>query len=768
LHTKEDGLGSGEVNPVTLEPILTELLQRFIDEFKTMGLLWLMLAWVATMLCLPNIRQLPSRLRNGLNRVLLLITIVGATMWAWSLLWASDDAYISFRYADNLAHGHGLVYNPGERVEGYTDFLWTVIAALVIRLKGDPGQVTIIINLLSFVGLILLVERLGRRLCAAPVVIGVAALLIAANYTMASFATACIETMFAAMLVTLALERVDSGHALAGGVAGVAAAMTHPDHGIFYAALALALLMDRTRRRDLLYFALPFVVIFVPYFVWRWRYYGDLMPNTFYAKSADRVYFEQGIKYLLVTVVGAGFWLSAPLGVLGAYRARRSLIGRYAIILIPLYLVYVAKVGGDFMLGRFFVPAIPVWLLLVDAGYRWLISRNHWRTAITLLLPATGIALPISVVKSGELYHGIADERSWVNVKSFATMEVNAFGYVLGRTLHDQFVARGHTPRMAIWCIGMAGYYSKLPIFDMRGLSSRSVAHLPIARRGRPGHEKVASAGLVVESDSDLSEIPVYPMPYARLTPVNVGGGHFNLVRYDPKVLAALPRGTGVQSFAAYIDTQLSALANKPAHVLACDLWQMREYYFSRNSDESRRVQVTHAAVQGDPTLRGLESLLLQTRDLAQLGYKVVRRFGFDSTEAPWQVTGDAGQWLTEGLRAEQEYPFGRVGRYLNTFLPPDDDAGTGRMISPEFVIKGDVVSLFIAGGQGADTEHIQLLVEGRPVRNATGCDTDWLGRRLWNVAEFKGKTARYSVEDGSSGAWGHIVIDEVIEWQSP
>src|SRR4051812_8768436 len=41
-----------------------------------------------------------------------------------------DDAYISFRYARNFAHGDGLVYNLGERVEGYTNFLWTVILGL--------------------------------------------------------------------------------------------------------------------------------------------------------------------------------------------------------------------------------------------------------------------------------------------------------------------------------------------------------------------------------------------------------------------------------------------------------------------------------------------------------------------------------------------------------------------------------------------------------------------------------------------------------------
>lgn len=53
----------------------------------------------------------------------------------WSCL--VDDAYISFRYAENLAAGHGLVFNPGERVEGWTSFLWVVILGL-LSLVGLP------------------------------------------------------------------------------------------------------------------------------------------------------------------------------------------------------------------------------------------------------------------------------------------------------------------------------------------------------------------------------------------------------------------------------------------------------------------------------------------------------------------------------------------------------------------------------------------------------------------------------------------------------
>src|SRR5438046_1501989 len=49
-----------------------------------------------------------------------------------------DDAFITYRYAENLARGLGLVYNPGERVEGYSNFLWTLMMAVVVKLGGRP------------------------------------------------------------------------------------------------------------------------------------------------------------------------------------------------------------------------------------------------------------------------------------------------------------------------------------------------------------------------------------------------------------------------------------------------------------------------------------------------------------------------------------------------------------------------------------------------------------------------------------------------------
>ena len=79
---------------------------------------------------------LPKRL-HLLVGLFLPLYVLSVNMWR--VHWFTyDDSYISFRYAVNLADGHGLVYNPGEYIEGYTNFSWTVMVALGLKLGIDP------------------------------------------------------------------------------------------------------------------------------------------------------------------------------------------------------------------------------------------------------------------------------------------------------------------------------------------------------------------------------------------------------------------------------------------------------------------------------------------------------------------------------------------------------------------------------------------------------------------------------------------------------
>jgi hypothetical protein len=215
-------------------------------------------------------------------------------------------------------------------------------------------------------------------------------------------------------------------------------------------------------------FSAPFLVLFVPYFLWRWHYYGDLLPNTYYAKSAGLAYFRRGGVYLIVSALTGGACAALPLAAWGAARSRRSITGGFAILAVPIYLLYVAKIGGDFMVGRLCVPVLPVLFVLAEVAFRTLLlarpSLRNTGRALSLGLLTSIAGLPLRIVAPEEVFHGIADERTFTPLSQFSPLATEARGYRLGRALHDEFRARGLEPKLAIYSIGMAGYFSELPI----------------------------------------------------------------------------------------------------------------------------------------------------------------------------------------------------------------------------------------------------------------------------------------------------------------
>ena len=686
---------------------LFELLSRYAKALADVRWLWVIAVASSVMLSgLAALRVL--RRITGISRVLVLVALaVGALWWAWQLRWLCDDAFISFRYAENWARGLGVVFNPGERVEGYTNFLWTGADG-----RLHPGGRFTRARRRSWwewaasSRLIALLDRIASRLGAmrGQGGLGIAPFLAAASYTVASFATSGLETMFAATLVLLAIERAEAGRPLTAGLAGIAAAMAHPDHGIFYAALAASLALTRDRRRDLVLFAVPFFVVFVPYFFWRWRYYGDLFPNTYYAKSAGETYFRQGGVYLVVTAVLAGLWAAAPLAAVGAYRFRHTLAGKTFLIGVPLFLLYVAKVGGDFMLGRLLVTVVALVVLFADLGWRELQARRRPILAGALAALAALVAVPARGIRAGEKIWNLADERTFYPLPSFDPPTVAVIYSEQARTLKAAFEPRGLRPKLAVGCVGIVGYQSRLPIFDLFGLTSRSVAHMPIPHRGRPGHEKLGTVGHMLAAGVELSEFPLYPHPFGHLTTVQIGGFTYHLARHDTQLVRSLAGAAIVADFPAYLASLARETQPVAREALDCEMWFLESYYFSRNPDPAMRQTLIDRALRSDSTLRGLEPLLLSDQPLEAAGYTPIRRFGFDQRE-PLVMTGDAfAGGPTEAPVAGQSAVYGNNGPFLNSFRPATLDLARGLVRLPTFRIQGDVLSFLIGGAGTART----------------------------------------------------------------
>ena len=231
-----------------------------------------------------------------------------ALSWRWFVEYhrnVVDDALISMVYARRLALGDGLVFNPGERVEGYTNFLWTVTLAPVYWLsrlfRGEFVSWCVGTSVLVSAIDIALVAVIGRRLWGdrvLPIAVAIGWCVLDNSYTV--WAMMALESHYVALwvLATLAVWTSTLRHrAIVTGVCLAAVPMARPDGALFVAAFALSEglhAMAPLLRRDhalvrhrlvaLTVVGAVAALIFGLYFAWKWRYYGWPFPNTYYLK----------------------------------------------------------------------------------------------------------------------------------------------------------------------------------------------------------------------------------------------------------------------------------------------------------------------------------------------------------------------------------------------------------------------------------------------------------------------------------------------------
>lgn len=584
-------------------------------------------AGVAASWAIAPIRERVARVPYARPLALAVTLAVGLTC-AWRLRWFADDAFISLHYARNWIEGHGLVYNPGERVEGYTNFLWLALVAGCGRLGLDMPLATLALNLGVYAATVALVHRAARQLAAEHVHqelhFSFAAAMTALSYPMVSFATGGLETMFCALLVLGAALAAHRARPLAAGVLAIAATMGHPDHALFYVSIAVVLfaralaggqLFGRRARarfpalpwwrrpalRALAAYAAPFLLLYVPYFLLRWSYYGDLLPNTFYTKSGGASYYTQGLRYVWVSLVVAGALGALPAFVLGARLLRGTALGQITFVSFVLYLGYVIRLGGDFMTGRLLVSVLPLLFLFAELGARG--QRRRPLLAALLAAPFTLACLPTPLHPAEKTRWYLTDERTFWQIDELYPMTLKGETAQRAETLHKYFPDAGTGLRYAVFEIGYMAWRTRFHILDIHGLVDRELAHMPLPQRGRPGHEREASREYVRKKGAALSRKPLYAEPYWDASRLLLDGIDFYLAQYREELLGPLRGKPGVAftDMPRYLDDYAARVAALPAEQFAADLAFFDAYYFSVNHDPKRRARLLAARAQPAP-----------------------------------------------------------------------------------------------------------------------------------------------------------------------
>ena len=129
-----------------------------------------------------------------------------------------------------------------------------------------------------------------------------------------------------------------------------------------------------------------------------------------------------------------------------------------------------------------------------------------------------------------------------------------------------------------------------------------------------------------------------------------------------------------------------------------------------------------------------------------------------------WKAEGTAfGPGPAEGAMPMQQPVTGFEGNGLvNSFL--GGDSTTGTLSSPEFQIERKFIVFLIGGGKDPGNLRMNLLIDGKTVRSATGLNSEDLQLASWDVGEFAGKTATIQIVDNATGGWGHISVDQIVQ----
>lgn len=138
------------------------------------------------------------------------------------------------------------------------------------------------------------------------------------------------------------------------------------------------------------------------------------------------------------------------------------------------------------------------------------------------------------------------------------------------------------------------------------------------------------------------------------------------------------------------------------------------------------------------------------------------------SSYGRWTTTGTAfGPGPARGPLTGQLPVGGFKGHgYANSFH--GGDRATGTLNSPEFKIERNYVNFLIGGGSFKFGTCINLLVDNKPLRTATGRRSENLYETTWDVSDLVGQTARIQVVDTVPGAWGHVSVDDIVQSDKP
>ncbi len=467
------------------------------------------------------------------NKYYIIVFLIISTVFILHSIYLAvpaEDSFISFRFAKNLAEGYGLVWNIAEiPVEGFTNFLWVIICTIGTIAGFDIILFAQFFGVAAGLVTLLYVYKISRQIGLNDTTALLPCLFLAVSGPFATWASSGMETnLFTFFIVGSAYHSISfwkSGKSESLNLSFLIcflATLTRPEgFGIFlllfFVHIIFYLKKEKSGRKlkPLIVGALVYFIPFIIYFIWRYSYFGFLLPLTFYAKTGGTFHqWLRGLKYLIYFIVH--FLLPYLPLLLHLFWKRKDLLMNKKFSLseflkIPIhsnsfvlifcaticsaYIFYIVLVGGDYMaMYRFFVPVLPFIYILLVSGFNLMKNSGQTFRKNSLAIILIAIALIGTIIQSTPIekvlfhkpgithgqYQGVATERWHSNRLTLIGKFFNEY-----KKSDDESIATD--------AIGAISFYSGLKVYDFHGLVDPVIAKMDFADLGKgfPGHEKI-------------------------------------------------------------------------------------------------------------------------------------------------------------------------------------------------------------------------------------------------------------------------------------
>ncbi len=680
----------------------------------------------------------------------LAISVAGTAALMWSMYAVHrfyqhpvsfDDSYISFHYARSLAEGRGLAFNLEDGpIEGFTNLGWVVLLAGACRV-GLPLEATArVLGLACYIGtfafgaaVLVRARPKVETLLVGSVFLGTLAL----PFGLAQVFGAGLETSLASLLVLasallLIFESPPTrGQRVWAGALQFGLLLVRPDSVVLvgaFGAVIAARAIVRYRRlapvlSEVIGFEGPAFVALLGLLAWKWWYFGSVLPNTYYAKSADVASWEPGWAYWRAFLQNSPQALVLSLlMIVASFRGFGCWTARCALVSVVAYVTYCARIGADFMYYRFAFQVYPLVVVAALIGLVRIAERLSWRLASMVL--STGFA-------GAALYLSTREpvlELKW-GMQSIDTMnDCVRLGKRVGARLKE--VLPGDT-RIATTLAGTIPFETNLFTIDQWGLNDRGVGTRPSRGVRDRGHVKRA------------------PDSYLRARGVQLAVDHPTMIRCTMPgdsggPTAFLRMGSGNECL------RLRYLLQSPEFTKW--LCESPEFVVSHVECDPQPMPVLAAGTNEHP------AQALSEDEFAELSSSALARFPMEKP-AQGRLVGVAfGVRPARGALPNQSTVIGNVNGFLNGFHGGDVTTGAYVLELPPETTS---VALRVGGGDDCESVFAAAVRGGVVVSRVCGTRDEVL-RPVLLDAGSSGGSVQLVVVDRSSADWGHILVDEV------